>query len=406
MEITNQTLPKSRLKYLAKLTAVETDQQFEHATTHLAASVKLPGFRAGKAPKGLARQRLGTAAVREEASSLAVRLAWQEIIKELKVIPIEDPVVTIVTFEEGKAAELMFEFDVRPEVKVGDWQKISIKPGTESQVTDEDVAKLISSLSQGHASMMMKLEPAAPGDKMEITFDGSIGHVRKDKLSSKHFPLILGQGTTIPGFDDQLAGLKKGDEKTFSLKFPKDHFDKELAGQEAEFKVVVDEVFSVILPALDAEFAHKFGHDTPKQLEEAIREDLVRQRSEEAFTTQKAKWLAEFEAKVTVDVPASLIAAEVERSREAWRSFLQERHLNETEWLKSRELTLEGMKKDWQKAGEASVKIGLGLAEVAKELKKELGSNDEFQALLDELVKKAIVSPESQTPKTKSKPKK
>jgi len=390
MQITPKSLPHNRQYYAVQLTAEEVAKHFDHALEHLAPTVKVSGFRSGKAPKELVAQQLSSARVREEASSLAVQAAWREIIKDLKVMPIEDPIVSLETFEADQSAEITFEFDVRPAVKLGAWQKISLKPGAEANVTDEDVAKLIDSLSQAHAATVIKLGPAEKGDKMEINFEGSIGGVRKDKLSSKHFPLIVGQGTTIPGFDAHLSGLKKGEEKTFKLTFPKDHFDKELVGQEAEFKVAVEEVFTVILPELGQEFAERFGHKTVAQLKKAIHKDLVRQRSEEAFVTQKAKWLAEFEQKVTVDVPVSLITAEVERSAQAWRQFLQERHLNEADWLKSRELTLEQLEKDWQKAAESSVKIGLGLSEVAKEQHKELKSNDEFQALLDDLVKKAI----------------
>lgn len=390
MQIDSRQLPQSRRQLKVRLSNKEIAAFFDHALENLSAAVKVSGFRAGKAPKELVRKQLSSDNVRDEASKLTIQAAWREITRDLKEVPISDPEVTIEEFDELKSGKIVFEFDIRPAVSVGAWQKISLKATTSSSVSDDDVQKLISSLSQGHAATVIKLGPAEIGDKLEVSFEGLIGGVRQDKLSAANFPVIVGQGTTIPGFDEQLVGLKKGQSKTFALKFPANHFDKNLAAKAAEFKVEVQEVFQVILPELNKEFAEKFGHSSVTKLQEAIRQDIVRQRNDDQFVTQKAKWLAKFEGLVTVEVPISLINAEVERSREAWRQFLQQRHMNEGDWLKSRQLTLEQLEKDWQQAAQSSVKIGLGLAEVAKDLKKELKTNEEFHLLLDELVQKAI----------------
>ena len=402
MKIDSKKLPQSRLQYTVQLTSEEVGHHFEHALTHLASAVKLPGFRPGKAPADLVREQIDAHSLREEASTLTVREAWQAITKELlrsnkateedgrNVVPIQDPEVELEEYDEGKAAKIVFEFDVRPEVKVGNWEKIRLDKTKEEAVADKEVEELINSLRQAHAKTVTKLTPAKLGDRVHVDFEGSLGGVRQDKLTSKNFPLIIGEARTIPGFDEQLIGLKKGDKKTFQLKFPKDHFDKTLAEKLVDFAAEVTEVFDVILPELNDEFAKGFGHTKAEQLKKAIREDIQNRKKDEQFVSQKARWLAEFEELVKCDTPESLLKAEVERSREAWRAFLQERHINEGEWLKSRQLTLEQLEKDWHKAAESSVKIGLGLAEVAKTQKRELKSNEEFQALLDELVKKAI----------------
>ncbi len=414
MEIERQNLPKSRCQFVASLSPDEVATHFDYALKNLAASVKLPGFRPGKAPANLVKEQIDSAKLREEAYSLAVQASWREITKllatsdwqssqnskqksqkpdarsQMLAIPIQDPEVELGEFEEGQPAKITFEFDVRPEVKVGDWQKIKLGKTKEEEVTDQDVDELIDSLRRAHAKMIAKLTPAKTGDKAHVNFEGSVGGVRQDKLSSKNFPLVIGQANTIPGFDEQVLGLKKGDKKKFQLKFPADHFDKGLAEKLVDFDIEVTEVFDVILPELNDEFAKGFGHNKAEQLKKAISLDISTRKKDDQFINQKARWLAEFEKLVKADLPESLIVAEVERSRLAWRAFLQERHLNEGEWLKSRVLTLEQLEKDWHKAATASVGIGLGLAEVAKNLGKELKSNEEFQELLDELVKKAI----------------
>jgi len=399
-------LPKSRLQVVVELTTEEVAIHFDQALDHLSSTVKLSGFRTGKAPLELIKQNLDPEKLREEAYTLAVQVSWTAISKQLtadsrqpkadspSVIPIQDPEVDLGEFESDRPATITFEFDIRPAVTVGDWRGIKIK-NKNFKIKDkegdnnQEVNDLIETLRRAHAKTISKLTPATIGDKVHLDFEGSIGGARLDKLTSKNFPIILGQSNTIPGFDQQLVGLKRGDKKQFNLTFPPDHFDKGLVNQTVEFKTEIKEVFEIILPELNDEFAKQFGHTKTVQLTKAIREDIGNRMKDEQFISQKAQWLAEFEKLVEVDLPESLIRVEVERSREAWRAFLQQRHLNENEWLKSRDLTLEQLEKDWYKAASASVKIGLGLAEVAKTLKKELLSNEEFQEFLDELVKKA-----------------
>jgi len=390
MELESKALIPSRRQFKVELASDEVEAAFDHALQRLAQSVKLQGFRPGKAPLPLVRQQLEPEKLRQEAYSIAVGKAWQQIVKQLNEAPIQDPEVQLETFEQGKPAKVTFEFDIRPQVSVGRWQKIKLKAARDEAVSDKEVEAMITSLSQAHAKTRIKLAPAAKGDKVDVSFEGSIRGVRQDKLTSKNFPLVLGGSNTIPGFEDQLLGLKKGKKKKFQLRFPKDHFDKNLADQLVDFEAEIDEVFEVILPELNQEFAEHFGHKTTAALRKAIRQDIASRKQNEQFVTQKAKWLAEFQKLVKTEVPKTLIDAEVARSREQFEKFLTGRSLTQENWLKDRGLTLEKLEADWQAAAHSSVTIGLGLAEVAKELKKELKSNEEFQELLDELVRKAI----------------
>lgn len=389
MQITSKTLPASRLEYIVDLTAVETAEFFERAVMRLAATIKIAGFRPGKAPAKMVREQIEPEKLREEAYSLAVADAWHKVIHQLKQNPIEDPAVEVQVFEEGKAAKLQFTFDVRPEVKIKDWQAIKLTALKKKAISDQEVDDVLAALSKGHAETIIQLTPAKLGDKIEVTFDGYLKNVKQEKLSSKHFPIILGEKTVIPGFAEQMIGLKKNDKKTFDLTFPADHFDKELANQKVRFEATIDDVYEVKLPKLTDDFGKKFGHDNLAQLKKAIKADLDRERSEEFFTQQKALWLAEFEKKVHVELPNSLIEAEVGRARGSWQSFLGERKLDPETWLKQRGTTREQLEKDWQQAAKSSVTIGLGLAELANNDKKSLQTNEEYQEFLDRLVKKA-----------------
>lgn len=404
MQISSKKLPHSRWQYIAKLTAAEINNYYLKAAERLAKSVKIAGFRPGKAPLNLVRDQLNPDSLREEAYSLAVQGAWQEIIKELTLtptagakskavspkMPIHDPEVQVGEFKENQPTEIDFQFDVRPEIDVKGWEKIKVKKVEASEVTAADVDKVIDSLLKAHAKTVLKLTAAKVGDKVEVSFVGSLKGITLPKLSSKHFPLIIGEDTVIPGFADQLIGLKKGDQKKFSLPFPKDHFDKELANQSVDFELTVDEVYDVQLPEADDELAKRFGHQKLPELKAAINQDLINQRQEEFFSQQKASWLAEFEKCVETEVPQSLIEAEVERSRSSWQQFLTERHLKADDWLARQRTSLEEMEKAWRLAAASSVKIGLGLSKLATDQNKELKTNDDYHNFLDELVKSTI----------------
>jgi len=392
MEISKTILPKSRLKFEVKLSELEVAEFFQIAYQQLAASVHVDGFRPGKAPEAVTKQKIGEVNLREEAFSRAVKAAWQQVVEQKIPAPIEDPKVEIVKFFENQAGEICFEFDIKPAIKIGNWQKIKIKPIKDEKVSPAEVDQLLESLTKAHATTIAKLSPAQKGDKVEIDFEGSLKGIKKDSLSSKNFPLIIGEKMAIPGFEDHLLGLKKGESKTFTVEFPKDHFDKELAGEKVEFTAKVNEIFEVILPKTDDELAKKFGHDTFSQLTKAIEKDLAKKKQQDILTQKKADWLSQFEKLIEVDLPECLIKTEIERSKKAWLDFLASRNISPNSWLERQKLTMDKLETDWRAAAQSSVKIGLGLAEIATKQDRILGSNEEFQEFLNEVVAKAIGS--------------
>lgn len=390
MEISHKKLPESRLSFSAKLSELEVAEYYQHAVKHLSSSVKLPGFRPGKAPANLVRKQLKDETLREEAYTLAVQGTWVEITKGLEKGPIQDPEVEVGEFAEGKPTTITFSFDIRPEVEVKNVDKIKIHDINKEEVGKKQVDEMIASLQKVHAKTIITLEKAKKSDKVDLTFTGSVKGVAKEKLSSKHFPMIIGEDAVIPGFAEEIIGLKKNDTKKFTLPFPKDHFDKDLAGQKVDFEVTVEEVYNIELPPVDNELAKQFGHDKLEELEKAIKKDLIDRQNEELFVQRKASWLAEFEKCVKTELPQSLVEAEVDRAKASWEDFLSRRNLNKEDWLARQNTTLEEMEKDWHKAAEASVTIGLGLSRLAIEQKRNLDTNEEYQEFLDELVTNAI----------------
>lgn len=388
MKITEKILNKTRHQKTVEFSKDDLKRFFDQALKKLSKDLKISGFRPGKAPKNIARDNIKEESLREEAYSLSVRDAWLDIVKSLKATPIQDPEVNVLAFEEGNEGKIVFEYDVRPEVKVGKWEKIKIDGVKPTIIKDQEIEHVLKNLSKGHAKKVMTLEKAKKGNQLDIDFSGTIGGITKDKLTSKHFPVILGESQLVSGFEKHLFGLKKGDETKFKVTFPEDYFDVEMKGKEVEFTVNIEEVYVIEQPELDNKFAEKFGHKKLDQMRKAIREDLENRNVEEFDNRKKAKWLAEFEKLITTDVPQSLSQSEVARSESRWREFLKKNNLEESDWLARQKTTLEQLRRDWGKAASTSVKIGLGLSQLAHEQGRELKGNDDFQDYLDELIKK------------------
>jgi trigger factor len=143
MKTTIENLPQSRTRVVIEPTALEVTEAFEQALAVISSGIKVTGFRSGKAPAEMVRAQIDSEKLRDEASTIIVRRAWQQAVTELKELPIQDPEVTIETFEEAKDAKLVFEFDIRPAIKLGDWQKIKVKkektPEVPAGELDEDL---------------------------------------------------------------------------------------------------------------------------------------------------------------------------------------------------------------------------------------------------------------------------
>jgi len=390
MKIQKFDLPKSAVKVLVEAEREDTISYYKEALEHLAKHTELSGFRAGKVPMNLVRQKVGEEALKEEAVRAAVSDMWKKAVEEIKDMPLNDPQIDIEEFDEEKGAKIVFEYDTKPVVNIGNWKKIKIKAEKENKVEDKEVDQLIESFAKSRAKESAKSGESKKGDKLEINFEGSIENVRKDKLSANKFPIILGDSGTIPGFDDNLTGLKKGDKKEFDVDFPKDHFDDNFKGKKAHFEVEVLEVFELDPPKIDDEFAKTIGQKTLPELKDMLKKDLQKQRDEESDAITKTKWLDELEKLIKTEIPESLIRAEVQRMRNELDEFLNKRNLKKEDWLSTRKMTEEALVQQWEAAAEKTVRVGLGLMELAKEENVPLPDNEAYQKFVDKIVKEAV----------------
>lgn len=282
MNVIKNTPSKGTIELVIELERFDIEQDLARAARHLSEHLEIPGFRKGTAPYDVVCRHVGgESKVYEEALQGAVSRTLGRAVADEKLETVGMPEVSIQKMAPPFGVAYTAVFSLMPEVSLGDISKIIVAK-KDASATEEEVQKVIAHLREMRAQEAAVDQPAKKGDKVVIDLEIKRGGVAIEHGVSKKFPLILGEGRLIPGFEDALIGLKAGDKKTFELTFPKEYFEKSLAGKPAEFSIVVQQVFERTLPELNDEFAQALGHaQTTKELEKQIRENLQFEKERE-----------------------------------------------------------------------------------------------------------------------------
>lgn len=394
MKTEKEHLSKNRVKLSISVEPEKMEEYFEKQYELFAPTVTIAGFRPGKAPRAMTIEKIGHTRLAQGALEIAINDAYQSSLREHKVYPVTQPAVSISkhpAFGENKAQnELVFEveFDILPEAKIGDYKKIrceKIDPKN-LEVTNEEIEKVVNYLRRQAGELKEKSGEVKEGDWVQISFEGSIKNVVKDKLTSRDFPMIVGETAMIPGFAEQIVGSKKGDKKEFGLVFPKDFHDKEYAGQKVHFKLEVGDHKELILPKLDNEFVAKFGHKSVAELKSAIKKSLEGEKQERERQVQQARISEQIIKMTRVDIPKSLVTGEVARMKQVLTQDLTQKGLTLEKYIENLKMTPEKMDKDLELQAGRNIMLGVGLGEIAKKEGIEIGSAEGTKKVFDKLI--------------------
>jgi trigger factor len=317
METKLTELDNSRVRVEVEVAAKDVERAASRAARLMAKEMRMPGFRAGKAPPSLVIQRLGFGPVLQEAIREALPEWYERALLSSGVSPIGDPSIemTETPEEEGQPLEFKFEVGVRPPATLGDYKGLEVGR-EEKDAPDEVVDTEIERIREGFARLEPVERESAEGDSLLIDFEGLLDGTAFEGGKAEDYLLGLGSGQLIEGFEEQLTGAKAGDEVEVKVTFPDEYQAENLAGQDAVFNVKVKEVREKILPELDDDFASDASEfDTLEELRADIAEKVssaLNSRAEEDFR------IAAIDAAVaasTVDVPDDLVTA---RATERW----------------------------------------------------------------------------------------
>ena len=363
-----KTDKKNELKLEFKIEAEKFDEAMKKVYTKTAKYFNVPGFRKGKAPMHMVEKMYGTEIFYEDTFNELVPGIFEEELKNNNIEAVSRPDIDIKQI--GKGQELIFTavIQTKPEVKLGKYKGIEIKK-IEYNVSDDDVNHELEHMQEKNARLVSVERPVKDGDITVIDFEGSIDGVPFDGGKAENHELTIGSKQFIPGFENQIIGMKLEEEKDIKVTFPEDYFSKDLAGKEATFKVKLHEIKEKELPKLDDDFAKDTSEfETLAELKKSIKEKLEEENKHRAKHETENAVIEAVADTVELDIPSGMIETEIDNMVKDVESRLSYQGLNLEQYLKIMGKTMEEFRKQYEEQAQKTVKIRLVLEAIQKDL--------------------------------------
>lgn len=372
-----------------KLTIVASEQELaglkQHVLGHFRKRVKIAGFREGKAPLELIEKNVDQSLLQTEFLEDAVNQLYSQALQEEKLRPIANPEINITKFVPFTTLEFDAAVSIMGDVKLPDYTKIK-KQKPEVKVTADDVKDVLKNLADRAAEKKDVERAAKLTDQVWIDFAGKDAKGKAvDGAEGKDYPLVLGSGSFIPGFEENLVGMKAAEEKTFDVTFPADYHAKALAKKKVSFTVTVTKVQEVVAPKLDEAFAATVGpFETLQQLKDDIKTQLTIERQSESDRQFEADIVGEIADKTTVALPKALVEEQIDKIEAQEKQSLMYRGQTWEEHLKEEGVDAQAHREQKRPEAEKSIRASLALAEIAEREKLDF-TTEEVMARIQSL---------------------
>lgn len=367
-------LPKSEIEVRLSASWEEWSTYIDGAVKSIAESIKIEGFRSGKAPRHLVEKRVGIETILAESADRAIRKIWEKTLTEEKIEAIGHPKAEITHIGENETLEFTITTAVMPTITLKEgWQK-SVKKINEAEkkkspteVRDEEVQKELEKIAESRAKFVAVDRVAKKGDGARVDFLVKMNGQVIPGGEAKDHAITLGSGTFIPGFEEQLEGMKSGEEKTFTLSFPEQYHEKSLAGKEAEFVVTMRVVQERQKPKIDDEFAVSLGgFKDLEALKKSVREGMQKERAQKREDERQAILAETVLQNIETELPDILIEEENIVMLREFEAQLAGMGANMEEYLKHIGKTVDDMKQEMRPQAEKRLTLTLGLLDMAK----------------------------------------
>ena len=360
-----EKLEKSMVALTVEVSAEEFEAAVEKAYRKQRGSIRVPGFRPGKAPRKMIENMYGAGVFYEEAVNEALPDAYTAAVKEQELEVVGYPEVELLSVgKEGFSFKATVA--VYPEVTLGQYKGVEA-PKAEVSVTDEDVEGRIKEMADRNSRMVSVEDRAvAKGDIANIDFEGFLDGVPFDGGKSDSFDLEIGSGQFVPGFEDQVAGMSISEEKDINITFPED-YHADLAGKAVVFHVKVNAIKVKEIPALDDEFAKDVSEfDTLEELKKDVREKMLAEREEGAKRAFEDAAMAKVAAGIQADIPDAMIEEQARRFVDNFRMQLQSQGVPYEQYMKMTGMEEEKLMADAKAPAEGQVRMDLAIAAIVK----------------------------------------
>ncbi len=358
---------KNEVKLSFVVEAEKFDEAMKKVYAKTAKYFTIPGFRKGKAPMNMVEKQYGTEIFHEDTFNELVPEIYETAIKENNIQVVSNPDIDITQIGKGKDLIFTAIVQIKPEVKLGKYKGIELKK-IEYNVSDHDIEHELGHMAE-HNARLVSIEdrPVEKGDITVIDFEGSIDGVPFEGGKAEKHELKIGSNTFIPGFEDQIVGMKLEEEKDITVTFPEDYFSKELAGKPAVFKVKLHEIKKKELPKIDDEFAKDVSEfETLAELKNSIKERMQKANEEKAKYEMEDAALKAVSDNVEIDIPSGMIDAEIDNMMKDIEQRLQYQGLTLAQYFTLSGKTEAQVREEMKEQAEKAVKSRLVIEAIIK----------------------------------------
>jgi trigger factor len=367
MQIKQETLSPTSVKLTISASQEEIDKGKNIAVVNLGKNAKLPGFRAGKAPAAMLEKNLDQASLQNEFMNETINLIYPDVIAQTGLRVTTPPDVSVTKFVAYTELEFTATVEVVGDIKLADYKNVKVIP-TKASVTAKDVDAVMKDLATRAAVRSEVKRAAKNGDEVEIDFSGVDTKIKQPitGASGNNYDLELGSKSFIPGFEEELVGLKAKESKTFDITFPKDYGVEDLKNRKVTFAVKVHKVRELQAPVIDDEFAETVGpFKTVAELKADIKTQLLKEKQNEADQKTDNDLMQQLADKTEIAIPDSLIEQEIDRLEDEERRSLVYRGQTWQEHLDAEGIDDKAHREREKPIAEMRIKTGIILAEVA-----------------------------------------
>ncbi|MDD6948701.1 MAG: trigger factor [Subdoligranulum sp.] len=338
----------------------------------------IPGFRKGKAPRHMIEKMYGSDIFHYDAVNDLFPEAYEAAVKEAKIDVVGRPDPEVVSMSEADGVVLKVKVAVKPEVELGEYAGLTVTKETKN-VNEADVDAEVKRMQDRNGRLLTREGAAENGDTVDIDFEGFVDGKAFEGGKAEHYSLVLGSGSFIPGFEDQVVGHSAGEEFDVNVKFPEEYGAAELAGKDATFKIKLHEVKYKELPALDDDFAKDVSeYDTLDELKDSIRNNIKTNLDKQAEQKVENDLMDQVIANMKADIPDAMVDSRIDELVQDFEYRISQQGLKLADYLKYMGMNIEQFRAQFKEQADKQVKMRLAMeAIVAKE--GITASDEEFE---------------------------
>ncbi len=385
MSVQVETLEKSMAKLTIEVSAEEFDKAVESAYQKNKGKFAIPGFRKGKATKAVIQKMYGTGIFYEDAANLLLPESYAQAADESGLDIVSSPEIDIIQIGEGQPMIYTATVAVKPEVTLGEYKGIVVEKEA-VEVSEADVMAAIMSEQKKNATLEVVTDRAVEeGDTAIIDFEGFVDGVAFEGGKGEAYPLVIGSGQFIPGFEEQLVGANTGDTVDVNVTFPEQYQAADLAGKPALFKVTVNEIKKEVLPEIDDDFASDVSEfDTLDEYKESVAKELAEKKEAEAKRAREDAIVEKLVEGMTVEIPEAMINTQSEQMVDEFAGNLSRQGLSLEQYMSMINATRADLVAQTREQAERRIKVRLALEAVVKAENIE-ATEDEFKAEVEKM---------------------